>query len=140
LAVLPVLHALSHVRAGWGLESLFATFAEAACGRPIRTFILDAVGAEHMRPVSTGSPLHQIGRDELFLLSLYKRLPPMELARFTDPGDAARFAFPLLEEDSNAAAARMKNVRNARLVYDLVRKGSLRGRLLRRLIPDAEFQ
>jgi hypothetical protein len=67
-AFLGGIHALEYLKSGWGLEVVAAKLAEMALGRGVRSYVIDACPAVHTRPVGGNSAVHEIGRDEEFLL------------------------------------------------------------------------
>jgi len=137
--VLPLLHVLQHVRAGWAIEPIVSKLGEALLGRPPRSFVLDEVAAVHTRPVSSESPLHAIGKDEAFSLMLFYAATMRELARFSDRKEAARFEFPSLDEaeDRQAMEAHVARARRARVLDEYIRRNGWFRWMLRRLIPKA---
>jgi hypothetical protein len=67
-AFLGGIHALEYLKSGWGLEIIAVRLAEVALGRGVRTYVIDACPAVHTRPVGGNGAVHEIGRDEEFLL------------------------------------------------------------------------
>jgi len=67
-AFLGGIHALEFLKSGWGLEIVAAKLAEVALGRGLRAYVIDACPAIHTRPVGGNGMVHEIGRDEEFLL------------------------------------------------------------------------
>jgi hypothetical protein len=132
LCVLPALHALGHVRAGWGMQPVFAKAGEALVGRPMRIFMLDEISTIHTRPVGKGSASHQLGYDEAFLLP--QAYPMMELARFCDAAEAARYEFPFLEmtADLTDRDRKLALIRRARVLIRMSMQKRLLGRMIRR--------
>lgn len=68
LAYLGGIHALEYMKSGWGTELIAAKLAETVLGRGIRAYVIDACPAVHTRPVGANGVVHEIGRDEGFLL------------------------------------------------------------------------
>lgn len=116
--VLPALHALGHVDVGWGMQPVYVRMGEALFGRPVRSFMLDAIGAIHTRPVGQGSASHARGRDEAYLLPQSDAHLMEELARFSDVVEAARFAFPYLDETAKTETRdrKLARIRDGRLL------------------------
>lgn len=67
-AFLAGLHALEYLKSGWGLEIIAVRLAEVMLGRGVRNYVIDACPAIHTRPAGTNGAVHEIGRDEEFLL------------------------------------------------------------------------
>ena len=67
-AFLGGIHALEYLKSGWGLEIVAVKLAEVALGRGVRSYVIDACPAVHTRPVGGNGAVHEIGRDEEFLL------------------------------------------------------------------------
>jgi hypothetical protein len=67
-AFLGGIHALEYLKSGWGLEIVASRLAEVALGRGARSYVIDACPATHTRPVGGNGSVHEIGRDEEFLL------------------------------------------------------------------------
>jgi hypothetical protein len=67
-AFLGGLHALEYLKSGWGLEIIATKLAEVMLGRGVRSYVIDACPAVHTRPVGNNGVVHEIGRDEEFLL------------------------------------------------------------------------
>jgi hypothetical protein len=67
-AFLGGIHALEYLKSGWGLEIIAIKLAEVALGRGVRSYVIDACPAVHTRPVGGNGVVHEIGRDEEFLL------------------------------------------------------------------------
>jgi hypothetical protein len=139
LSVLPVLHTLSHVRVGWGLEPLTVRLGEALLGRPLRIFALDTVGIVHMRPVGRGASSYQLGQDEAFAIPQAAAHPMKELARFSTVAEALQYDFPSADETADRAALEKSfaAIRDARALQSLANGDTIRGFLLRRLLKRA---
>jgi hypothetical protein len=116
--VLPMLNTLEFQRAGWGIEPIIARFAEIHLRRPVRTFVLDTVPMDHMRPVGTGTTPHEVGEDEAFLTPMIYSNRMREYARFDSAESARAFEFPFLfgNSDRDALDGHMASVRLARLL------------------------
>jgi hypothetical protein len=112
--VLPMLHALPHLRVGFGFGATIMRMSEGVLGRPVRTFVIDAVPVTHTRPVGSGPQSHEVGLDEAFTLPNANAFPVTELARFKVEEEAARFEFPLSVPRAGALENSMNNVRHAR--------------------------
>jgi len=67
-AFLAAVHALEFSKSGWGIEVVAAKIAEAVTGRGLRAYVMDAHAAVHTRPVGQNSKVHEVGRDEEFLV------------------------------------------------------------------------
>jgi hypothetical protein len=67
-AFLAGLHALEYLKSGWGLEIIAVKLAEVVLGRGVRSYVIDACPAVHTRPVGGNGAVHEVGRDEEFLL------------------------------------------------------------------------
>lgn len=67
-AFLGGIHALEYLKSGWGLEIVASRLAEVTLGRGVRSYVIDACPAVHTRPVGKNGMVHEIGRDEEFLL------------------------------------------------------------------------
>lgn len=118
--VLPILQALEFQRAGWGIEPVIARFGESHLRRPVRTFVLDNVPMDHLRPVGTGTTPHEIGEDEAFLTPMVYSNRMREYARFdsAEAGRAFQFPFLLGNSDRHALEGHMAAVRQARLLLN----------------------
>jgi hypothetical protein len=112
--VLPILHALPHIRAGWGLQPTIMRLGEALLRRPVRTFVIDDVPAIHTRPVGGGTSSHEVGWDEAFILPNAYAFPGTELARFKVEAEAAAFEFPFSAPIVGMLENRMNYIRKAR--------------------------
>jgi hypothetical protein len=121
--VLPVLHLLGYMTVGWGLEVMVVRLGEANFGRAMRAFVLDAVPAVHTRPVGGGSATRARGWDELFLTLQAYAHQMREHARFASAAEAARFAFPTLDDTANRAGlqSHLLRIRVARLLTNFWR-------------------
>lgn len=137
--VLPLLHALIHIEAGWGIEPLIARFGEALRDRPTRTFVLDKIPVVHTRPIGQGPSLHSMGWDEGFLNPLKAGLRMQEFASFKDARDAARFEFPETDQVIDHAAIRkqLRRIHGAREILDMSRARGLASLVLNGLIKVA---
>ena len=75
-AFLPAIHAMQFMRSGWGLEVIAMKIGEAAYGRRLRSYVIDAVPIIHTRPVGSGaSYIHQLG------LAEYRLVPQVDVNR-----------------------------------------------------------
>jgi len=100
-SVLPLLHVLGHVQAGWGMEPLYVRLGEALLRHPVRVFVLDAAAAVHTRQVGKGDAATDRGRFELALMPQYYANPFRELARFASVAEARDFKFPFLDDSAD---------------------------------------
>jgi hypothetical protein len=62
------IHALEYMKSGWGTELIAIKIAEAMLGRGVRAYVIDSHPAIHTRPVGQNSRVHEVGRDEGFLI------------------------------------------------------------------------
>jgi len=89
-AYLPAIHALQFMKSGWGIEPIWMKIGEVAFQRPLRTFVIDAVPAIHMRPIGAGSAkIHAVGLAEARLMPQIEANRMATLATFTTIEDAA---------------------------------------------------
>lgn len=125
--VLPLLHIVNYVRAGWGVEPLITRFGEAVHNRPIRSFVLDKAPAIHTRTPGAGTAEYELGMDEAFLIPLVAGLPPQELARFGNTRDAVAYDFPASDDLVSWAKVEkhFRRVRGARQLHTLTRRKNL---------------
>jgi hypothetical protein len=96
--------------------------------------VLDAVPVDHTRPVGGGSAARFLGWDELFVLPQSYANQMKEYARFTDAADAARFAFPSLDDTAEPSIRRrhLRRVRVARLLTEFMRARQIVTHILNR--------
>jgi hypothetical protein len=93
------------------MQPVYVRMGEALFGRPVRSFMLDAIGAIHTRPVGQGSASHARGMDEAYLLPQSDAHLIEELARFSDVAEAARFTFPYIDATAKTKSRDKKRAR-----------------------------
>ena len=130
--VLPLLHTLVYIRAGWGIEPLIARLSENTLDRPVRTFVLDDVPAIHTRPVGKGTAAYDLGKDEAYLNPLVPGLWMQELAQFQSPREAASYVFPASDERISwrAVEKHLGRIKGARNLHEAARRKNVAGYLL----------
>ncbi len=67
-AFLSCIHAMEYLKSGFGTELITTKIAEAHLGRGVRAYVIDAHPAIHTRPVGQNPAIHEVGRDEGFLI------------------------------------------------------------------------
>jgi hypothetical protein len=118
-AFLGGIHALEYLKSGWGLEIVAMRLAEVALGRGVRSYVIDACPAVHTRPVGGNGPVHEIGRDEEFLLPQLTVNQLRGHAAFaTVEAARSRMAAPRPQpRNPSAIALYMQKVRHARKLW-----------------------
>jgi hypothetical protein len=118
-AYLGGIHALEYMKSGWGTEIIAVKLAEAHLGRGVRAYVIDSCPAIHTRPVGSNSRVHEVGRDEGFLLPQLAYNPLQTLVGFrTIAAAKAHMEAPKpLPRNPTAIELYMQTVRHARKLW-----------------------
>lgn len=118
-AYLGGVHALEYMKSGWGSELVAAKLAEAHLGRGVRAYVIDSCPAVHTRPVGSNSRVHEVGRDEGFLVPQLDYNPLQTLFGFrTFEAAKAHMAEPKpLPRNPTVIELYMQKVRHARKLW-----------------------
>lgn len=119
-AYLAGIHALEYMKSGWGTELIAVKLAEAQLGRGVRAYVIDSCPAIHTRPVGSNSRVHEVGRDEGFLVPqlAYNQLRSIVGFRSIDAAKAHMETPKPLPRNPTAIELYMQKVRHARKLWN----------------------